>query len=512
MPKRGGVDFKELCDGKVGYSFNPANIKSLTVELIESKLVETMDETMKLLQDGTKKTIKIYYFGKTHISKTEDSAQLSIVDPNTWKMGGIGSRWRWHKDKVYCKDGLVVLGVFTRETLPESVKDHEQFALSMEQTLTKYYLYHCSDSRVHNKTFTAGRLSGAKYCAYCVYMTFTYDELHVVENGKVLQEDEQHENLLSTINVTSPTTDTEQIHITVTDNSSSSPSSFTDSQSLPSNDDETSLTCTAEDPILHNHNSSSSSTDSDPPINHLSTATIHVQHPDLLCGKIDTREQNYVSEKDQRLLLTEHQEVREESYMSPDDLVISNQDHVKQHLSSHSSIETDRQSHTALPLFTSPAQPFAVQSQMSPNTPIQDLSNNSSSPISVPNTYSVQPWRHVIIEQVEKTNLSSPTIDRHTQVELAKNQGHTESDTMSSSSSCSSQSTDSDSPSDSSESNSEYDSALDTREQQKVEESYEYESSQETNNVSNDTSSSHRDTTSSSLFAINPKQRTQYSD
>ena len=92
-------------------------------------------------------------------------------------MKGISDRWREHHRRDYGRDGLVVLCVTTRETVPERARmSQEDLALAMEQKLLHHYLLSHPDPRVVNETFTAGHLAQHNYHAYAVYMAFRYED------------------------------------------------------------------------------------------------------------------------------------------------------------------------------------------------------------------------------------------------------------------------------------------------------------------------------------------------
>ena len=144
------------------------------LESMGKKLIEQLEKTARELKKGSGKIIDKIYIGKTYILiKKKPSGEKILfnnLNPDTWKMTGIGSRWADHYKQG--RHGLVVLGAITSETVPNtSNKPHEQIALMMEQKLLHHYV---SDLRVENDTFTAGKLAKKDHCASCVYMAFKY--------------------------------------------------------------------------------------------------------------------------------------------------------------------------------------------------------------------------------------------------------------------------------------------------------------------------------------------------
>ena len=206
---QGGADFDDLCRGFVkNYSFNPADIVGqidvkaikqklikqlqstvnnleLEVEAIKEKLVKQLESTISDLELQSDRTIAKIYIGKTYIHrrKRPGGGYLTFDPLNsyTWRKKGISSRWQDHKKEDYGRDGLVVLGAITRETMPERCResgqiDQEDFALAMEQKLLHHYLLSHPDPRVVNDSFSTGRATEDRCYAYAVYMAFRYED------------------------------------------------------------------------------------------------------------------------------------------------------------------------------------------------------------------------------------------------------------------------------------------------------------------------------------------------
>ena len=178
----GGAEFELLCTGAVrNYSANPANIAGQTeVKAIKKKLIAQLEDTVRELELHSDRTIAKIYIGKTYIKRRRKARGHQKFHPlkhHTWKKNGIGSRWQDHKKQEYGRDGLVVLGAITRETMPEKCRDRvhqEDFALAMEQKLLHHYLLSHPDPRVINESFSTGQATKEKYYAYAVYMAFRY--------------------------------------------------------------------------------------------------------------------------------------------------------------------------------------------------------------------------------------------------------------------------------------------------------------------------------------------------
>ena len=199
-----GVDFDTLCNGTVQYySFNLADLGSeTTVKGIKQRLIEKLEDTVRALETGSGRKIVNIYIGKTFIKQRvrQDGMGYQIfnpLNPLSWSMQGINSYWEDHKRKEHGRDGLVVLGAITRETMPERCRDRvhqEDFALAMEQKLLHHYLLSHPDPRVVNKTFFTKYMKRSQY-AYGLYMTFRYEGESPHESEKeasLLEESNDH--------------------------------------------------------------------------------------------------------------------------------------------------------------------------------------------------------------------------------------------------------------------------------------------------------------------------------
>ena len=193
----GGVDYDDLLRGSRNYACNPV-IKLTTeteVEEIKTKLIAQLEQTITDLESGeflSDRTIAKVYIGKTYLEQKRKPGRgigFQKFDPDdhrTWKKNGISSRWQDHKKEkkntdgtvLYGRDGLVVLGAITRETVLNTCRGRvhqEDFALAMEQKLLHHYLLSRSDPRVPvvNETFTTGRTTKRRCIAYVIYMAFS---------------------------------------------------------------------------------------------------------------------------------------------------------------------------------------------------------------------------------------------------------------------------------------------------------------------------------------------------
>ena len=178
----GGVELADdLLRGARNYACNPADLTTETeVKGIKKKLIAQLDQTIEDLEEERK--IAKIYIGKTFIRRRRIQGggfkTFEPLDHHTWRKNGISSRWQVHKHEYYGRDGLVVLGAITRETMPERCRGQvhqEDFALAMEQKLLHHYILSHPDPRVVNESFSTGQATKDKCYAYAVYMAFRYE-------------------------------------------------------------------------------------------------------------------------------------------------------------------------------------------------------------------------------------------------------------------------------------------------------------------------------------------------
>ena len=170
-------NFEELGNVR-GYSFNLVNLGvRKETNVIKRKLIIQLEGTVETLQAHSERTITKIYIGKTYFEKKEDTT-LNHLNPKTWNMRGIETNWQHHSDDG--KDGLVVLGTITIDTVPMRMSPHA-FAITMKKSLIDHYI---TDSRMqeNNTDFTA-RFTTEQLTTsvednrpYCVYMAFEYEK------------------------------------------------------------------------------------------------------------------------------------------------------------------------------------------------------------------------------------------------------------------------------------------------------------------------------------------------
>ena len=202
----GGIDFECFCkSGIQSYTFNPVNLAD---DKNEKGTERKMDRDIKKLSKRIKETIqdyetqdidnqrrvRAYYIGKTYLKRKKRYGKsfrsFDRMDHKTWSKKGISSRYRAHKMKHYGHNGLVVLGVVTKDdVLPEKRAERikqEDYALILEQRLVHHQLIEEADDRLVNKTFNEGKRQKKEIdelttdeqnaYAYAIYMTLGCEE------------------------------------------------------------------------------------------------------------------------------------------------------------------------------------------------------------------------------------------------------------------------------------------------------------------------------------------------
>ena len=184
---RGGTSFDRLCRGDVPYYVCDEEClvditHEDTMHTIEEKLVKKIEDIFTDLQIQKDATVDKFYIGKTYI-QTWTGRKMNPLNPNTWKKGGISSRWGDHKKEDYGKDGMIVIAVITRDQVPlretddpskpEPAVHQEDYTLALEQRLMHYYKITKGDKRLANKTFTSGGADKKGSAGYAPYVAFS---------------------------------------------------------------------------------------------------------------------------------------------------------------------------------------------------------------------------------------------------------------------------------------------------------------------------------------------------
>lgn len=216
LQHRGGLDFFALARGSErSYSTSflinldpdlmalaaPAHLS--TYDLYMAAIIGHTQRIFSLIQSKSKRVIDQFCFGSTYVQMNPNFRKFERMDPMTWKKEGIASRWtgvRGYRKKCcknccedvtcngcgVCKgclnspvrgnyDGLVVLTIVTKETLPnyanlqtvslkdrrqqEKLLDFAQFVLALEYSLTSHFMYGGDDLELQSKCVPSARMA-----------------------------------------------------------------------------------------------------------------------------------------------------------------------------------------------------------------------------------------------------------------------------------------------------------------------------------------------------------------
>ncbi len=174
-------EFAQLCkrDATPGYALDKSIwIKSKTITEAVEIVSEKIEDCMEKITKGWGRPIKMIYIGKSHFHKIK-GRRFSPENPTTWRLGnGINQRYRDHVKKDHGRNGLIVLAVVTKKSIPLSCKcdgyitHQEEYALTLEKRLIQKFW---EDPQLANRTQEPGKTDKGSSIAYVVYMTFTID-------------------------------------------------------------------------------------------------------------------------------------------------------------------------------------------------------------------------------------------------------------------------------------------------------------------------------------------------
>ena len=196
----GGCSFDMLCEGdnnRVSYACD--NLLDLTekrhtndVSILNedtSRLVQHVDDCIKSIEIGRGRQVEKFYIGKTHVHKKK-KGKFSRMHSSTWRLSdGISKRFKAHRDKGYGRDGLVVLTLVTRKTIPSTVKKNraavsqELYAFALENRLIQHFLIERDDPRIVNPSVETGGRDGNKSIGYPLYMAFKLGDEEPVDSS-----------------------------------------------------------------------------------------------------------------------------------------------------------------------------------------------------------------------------------------------------------------------------------------------------------------------------------------
>ena len=176
----GGTTFEALCKEEArsyacDYLLDLRRWREQGLIRTKKELINRVQEIMNSLQIEAGKDVETFYIGKTFVrsSKRYGPRKFNPMKQHTWRKNGISSRWRSHRETPYGRDGLVVLGVVTRDSVPRGcTAKQEDYALALEQQLLHYYKIETGDERMANETFATGRQEEESSVGHALYMAY----------------------------------------------------------------------------------------------------------------------------------------------------------------------------------------------------------------------------------------------------------------------------------------------------------------------------------------------------
>ncbi len=183
--------------------YNLAQLNKSDYITDQKQILEKLYNTLEIIEANKKRKVLKYYIGKTYVSKRKKNSSgfrtFNNMNPHTWKMKGITSRFNYHSKQSYGKDGMVVLGAVNMSHVPaicEETERQEDYALALEQATINHLRFNKGDKRCANSTSNEGRRKQDtkdnnfnKTEGFVVYMAFTLEEQSKeTHNDQVLEE------------------------------------------------------------------------------------------------------------------------------------------------------------------------------------------------------------------------------------------------------------------------------------------------------------------------------------
>ena len=188
----GGCTFDMLCEGD-SPNYACDNLIDLSKESRNDGRAPSLSQATELLikhvkdciqsiEIGRGRDVEQFYIGKTLTHKRKKT-KFNRKDSSTWRLSdGISKRFKRHRDKGYGLDGLVVLSMVTKYTIPPTVirnkarVKQELYAFALENRLIQHFLIEEDDPRIANPTLHSGGSDGNKSIGYPLYMAFKLED------------------------------------------------------------------------------------------------------------------------------------------------------------------------------------------------------------------------------------------------------------------------------------------------------------------------------------------------
>ncbi len=149
-----------------------AETQQISVNTDCNVLYDLIKECMSKLERTTQKTVAKFYVGKSYM----DFKDLSL------NYSGVLSRWKHHRKKPYCQNGLVIFALINESWIPRYCRvngcyeNHEEYALTVERRLIQKFMEDVNyKGRLANKGTKPGQESKTPHCYSVIYVTFTLE-------------------------------------------------------------------------------------------------------------------------------------------------------------------------------------------------------------------------------------------------------------------------------------------------------------------------------------------------
>ena len=183
MATPGGCKFEQLCQlSEWNYACdNTIDIRNVSFQQAKEKLIKHVHDCIRRLETKSTRVITKFYIGKTFVhQKRKPGGGFLTIDPqkcSTYRKDGISSRWSEHRDKHYGRDGMVVLTIVTRHTVPPTPQrlHQEDYTFELEKSLIHHFKVITHDRRIANVSELRGGSDQRSSAAYAVYMAYRMD-------------------------------------------------------------------------------------------------------------------------------------------------------------------------------------------------------------------------------------------------------------------------------------------------------------------------------------------------
>ncbi len=155
-------------------------IKKKTMTKAVKKVSEKIKKCAKDIRKGWGSSIDKLYIGKTPISAARHDG-FDARNPETWTLdGGIHKHYDDHLKDDFGRNGLIVVAVVTKESIPRKCKrdgyitHHEEYALILKKCLIEKLKEDGKlAAKLVNRPRYPGRLDQRESAGYAIYITFS---------------------------------------------------------------------------------------------------------------------------------------------------------------------------------------------------------------------------------------------------------------------------------------------------------------------------------------------------